>query len=191
MQGVAGKYGKINKSVVRLIVSLVVLGVINAIISSLPGIGTFIPNWPISIAAIVSVVIGIIMIGIVLRFGKDFAEATKTAIPSYPEMVVIISNLILIGVIWIAYTSFDSAIIPFMSGLTVVYPLVFLAFAILPGVRAMTALVNSIDKWSDLIQGKLAGTVPADGSQNRRCPECAASIPTGDRYCGSCGSKVS
>lgn len=184
------RYGKITKSIIRLVISLVVLGVINAIISALPGIHTFIPESPVSIAAVVSVIIGIIMIAIVLRFGKEFTEATKAAIPSYPEMTIIISNLILVGVIWIAYTSFDGAIYPFMRGYAWVYPLIFLAFAIVPGIRAITALINSIDKWSDLIHGKLVRAVPADSSQNKMCPKCAASIRPEDKFCCSCGTKI-
>lgn len=58
--------------------------------------------------------------------------------------------------VWIAYSSFDGALIPLLAGNAWTYPLIFLAVALMPGFRAATTLVNNIDKWVDKIQSSLA-----------------------------------
>jgi hypothetical protein len=92
----------------RLITGLIILAVINWILTSIPMVKALsIPGLPITIAAIISVIVGIIMIVILLNFSRDVAPAMKHTWPAMPETGSIISSGVTLGLIIVAYLMFD------------------------------------------------------------------------------------
>ena len=77
---------ELYQPIIRLGVGLVILVIINVILEALPMLHRLvIPGIRISAAAIISVVIGIIMISLFLTFRRDFAPRLQAAFPNFPE----------------------------------------------------------------------------------------------------------
>lgn len=171
---------------IKLVISLIVLGIINAIVVRLPGIDVSIPGLPITIPTVVTTVIGVMMISMVLRFGYEVSPPIRGTFPSFPELAIIVANLVYLAAVGIAYTSFEGLVHPFLLDTPWVYPLVFLAIAILPVVRVASTLLGSVDKWSAWISGRIS-RVPGELVT---CPECGKKIASDAEFCSSCGAKL-
>ena len=180
------KLRAIYPPIIRLVISLIVLGIINAILVRLPGINVRIPGSPIRISAVVSAVIAVIMIGIVMRFGREINPPLRYALPSFPEVADVVTNLVYIGAIAIAYVYFADIVYPFLVGASWVYPLVFLAIAILPAVRIASTLLGSVGKWTAILSKK----VEEVAGEYIRCPKCGELLPKGAKFCSKCGASL-
>lgn len=178
---------ELYKPAIRLIVALIILAVINAILTALPMIrGLVIPRVFISAAAIISVVIGIIMIAIFLNFRRDFVPRLQTALPAFPESGTIVSSGIILAVIVIAHLMFDGVILPLIRGFSWVYPVFFLLLAIAPLYSLILTLYRSSDKITNLITGKMAEVT----EEATKCPQCGETNPSTVKFCSSCGADL-
>jgi uncharacterized membrane protein len=165
----ASKLDKIYPPIIKLVVSFIILGVINAVLVRLPGVDIIIPGLPIMMPDIISAVIGILMVGVMVKFGYEIYLTIKNILPSFPEVAIIVLNLAYIGAIGIAYVYFAGITYPFLRGVRWVYSLLFLAISILPAVNIARALLGSIDRWSTLITKGVKemikeGTPPQEGT---------------------------
>lgn len=181
-------YSSIYKSVIRLIIALVVLAIINVIITNLPGINILIPGSPVTIATVAGVLIALIMISIVLRFGLEIGPSVRGAVPTVPEAGTVATNLVVIIAVWIAYSSFGGILQPFLRQVPWAYSLIFLAIALVPAMRAVTALMGSVDKWTSLVKGK----IPSPISETVTCPnpDCGKQMSKGAKFCNFCGTAL-
>ena len=93
---------RLIKPIIRLIISLVVLGIINYILTRLPGVNSAIPGMPISTSSIISAIIAMVMIVVVLHFGNEFSPLLLRVYPNYPEFKIIAKNAIILIAISIA-----------------------------------------------------------------------------------------
>lgn len=177
----------VYKPVVGLVIRLIVLGLVYWILTGLPMIKELtIPRLPISTGALVSVIIGIIMIAMFLTFKRDFAPRFKEAVPAFPESETIVKSGVNIIVITIAYTMFDEAIIPFMKQYSWAYPIFFVLIAIWPLCTFISTLYKSSDKIADLATGKIA---EASG-ELVKCDNCGELITSAAVYCPMCSVKL-
>ncbi len=173
--------------VIRLAVGLVILVIINAILKNLPMIRTLaIPDVPFSGGAIVSVVIGIIMIVMFLNFRRDFAPRFQAALPAFPDSGRVASSAINLGIIIIAYSMFDGLILPLMRGFSWAYSLVFLLIAIAPLYGLVMTLYRSSEKITDLLSGKVAEAT----GELTKCSQCGETNPSTAKFCTSCGADL-
>jgi len=142
----------VYRPVVRLAVGLIILAIINWILTNLPMVrAVSVPGSPISITAVVSVIVGFIMIALLLNFGKEFSPRIQAALPTISEIGPIVSSAIALSVVTVAYLMFKDAVVPLMKEYAWLYPLAFLVVAIWPLVTLITALYHSSDKVADLL----------------------------------------
>ncbi len=178
---------EVYRPVVRLAVGLIILAIINWVLTSLPMIKEVkIPWIPISAGAIVSVIIGIIMISVFLTFRRDFVPRLQSAVPSFPESGTIVEAAVNLGIITIAYTMFDDAILPFMGRFTWLYPVVFLLIAVWPLFTLVVTLYRSSDKIADLATGKIAEV----SGEFVKCASCGEIIPSSAKFCPRCSAEL-
>ena len=178
---------EVYRPVIRLMVGLIILAIINWVLTNLPMVkAVSIPGSPVSITAIVSVVVGIIMISLLLVFGKEFAPRLQAALPTVPEIGTVVSATIALAVVTIAYTMFKAAIIPFMQELLWLYHLTFLIIAIWPLTTLITALYKSSNKIADLASVKIAET----SGELIKCTSCGAYISSSATFCPRCSCAV-
>lgn len=177
----------VYRPVVRLVVGLLVLAIINWILTSLPMVkAVSIPGSPISVTAIVSVIVGFIMIALLLNFGKEFSPRVQAALPTISESGPIVSSAIALSVVTVAYLMFRDAVVPLMKDYGWIYPLAFLIVAIWPLVTLITALYHSSNKVADLAAVKIA---EASG-ELIKCAKCGAYISSSAKFCPACSAPV-
>jgi ribosomal protein L32 len=172
----------------------------------------------ITVAYIASMVISVIIVAIVVIFGKDIAVRVERIIPEFPELNPIIYNIAILAAIIIAYRAFEGLFIPLLdeSNIMWLYPVVFLCAAILPIYRLTAVLFTSSGKIADVIvkekKTTIGGTVvcPACGTSVVKskfcgacgqelpqptaassCPKCGSALKPGARFCVYCGTEVS
>jgi uncharacterized OB-fold protein len=177
----------VYRPLIRLFVGLIILAIVNIILTSLPMITALqIPVIPITINAIISLIIGIIMISLLITFRREFVPRLEGAAPSFKELADIIHAATNIAIIVVAYLMFDEAILPFLKQYTWIYPLVFLALVLWPLIALIVALYKSSDKLADEATFKIAEI----RGELIRCPHCTALIPSNARYCTNCSTKI-
>jgi hypothetical protein len=177
----------VYRPVVGLVVRLIILGIIYWILTSLPMLKQLsIPKLPISAGAIVSIIIGIIMIAMLLTFRRDFAPRLQAAVPTFPESGTIVISAVNLAIITIAFTMFNEAVSPFLKQYTWVYPLFFVLIAIWPLSVLIMTLYRSSDKIAELTTGKIA---QASG-ELVKCNECGELIISTAVFCPNCSTKL-
>jgi len=124
------KVRAILRSLIRSAIILVVLLVIRTILLILPGINIEIPNIPITYSMIVNVVIGVLMIFAVLKFGREVDQPMKILLESSLEIRRAITNLIYLAAIGIAYPSFYPLVRGIEPNFVWAYSLVLLIIAV-------------------------------------------------------------
>jgi len=177
----------VYRPVVRLVIGLLILAVINWILTALPMVkAVTIPGSPVSITAIISVIVGCIMIALLLNFGKEFSPKMQSALPTITEIGAMVSSAIALAVITIAYLMFKDAVMPLMKEFGWIYPLTFLVIAIWPLVTLITSLYKSSNKIADLAVVKIA---EASG-ELIKCAKCSAYISSASKFCPLCSAPV-
>ena len=177
----------VYRPLVRLFVGLIILAIVNIILTSLPMImAVQIPVIPVTINAIISFVIGIIMISLLITFRREFVPRLEGATPSFRELADIVHAATNIAIIVVAYLMFDELIMPFLKQYTWVYPIFFLALVLWPLIALVVALYKSSDKLADEATFKIAEI----RGELIRCPHCSALIPSNARYCTNCSTKI-
>jgi len=173
------------RPVVKLVVSLIILGVIGAIVHYLPGLYTKIPGIPVTIAAFAEAVIAIFVILVVLNFDREISPRVAKLLPDFPESEMVVHNIILLLAIIIAYGSFKNAVYPFLSETPWLYSIIFLCIAIIPTYRIAVTLFGNIEKITEMITKKITETPP----ETIKCPNCGAVVRK-SRFCSNCGAKL-
>ncbi len=149
------KVREIIRSLLSLAIILIVLWVIRTILLILPGIDIRIPDIPITYSMIVKVVMGVLMIFTVLKFGREVDQPMKILLESSLEIRTTIKNLIYLAAIGIAYPSFYTLVREIAPNFVWAYSLVLLIIAIFPIVRVAMSLYRGIDRWTDIISKRL------------------------------------
>jgi len=184
------KVREILRSLIRLTIILIALWMIRTILLILPGINIQIPNIPITFSMIVNVVVGVLMIFIVLKFGREIGQPMKILLESSLEIRTGITNLIYLAAIGIAYLSFYPLVHGIAPQFIWAYSLVLLIIAIFPIVRVAMAFYRSIDKWTDIISKRLIEPKLGPEERPNKCPSCGSSLAPDASYCANCGAKV-
>lgn len=177
---------EVYRPAIRLIIALVVLGVIAYILGALPMLNELrVPNTPISAANIGSTVIYVVMISIILNFGREIKPTIQEYLPKFPEAATAVSLILVLVAISLAYSAFGW-VSYFFGEFHWLYALVFLLIAIIPLYRLGMLLYKNIDKLTDLITGKVA---EATGELSA-CPNCGEMNPSDSAFCKKCGATL-
>lgn len=180
-----GKSRVLFPPIIRLIVLLVVLGIIYVVLISLPGMGK-ITLGEVKNSAIVSAIIGLVMANIVFKFAREVNSPIRSAIPPHPEIAVVVTNLLFVVAILVAYISLGGVITPSLTDGAWAYSLFFLVIALVPTIRITRTLLSSTDKWVSILSKKIVE--PKKGLA--ACPKCGEKISAGAKFCNQCGTKL-
>jgi len=180
-----GKSRVLFPPIVRLIVWLVVLGIIYVVLISLPGMGK-ITLGEVKNSAIVSAIIGLVVASIVFKFAREVNSPIRSTLPPHPEIAVVITNLLFVVAILVAYISLGGVITPSLTDGAWAYPLFFLVIALVPTIRITRTLLSSTDKWVSILSRKIEGPK----KELAACPKCGEKISAGAKFCNQCGTKL-
>lgn len=202
------------RRIISFVITLIILGIINAVLVRLPAMDIFVYD-SITIADIASTIIAVIVVAIIVIFGKDISIRLEKVIPDFPELNPIIYNIAILTAIIIAYREFEGIFIPLLdkNWIIWVYPVVFLCTAIFPVYQLTAVLFKSSGKLADLIMKEETMTsrdtvvCPACGhsvvmskfccecghklSMSNVCLKCGSALTPGARFCIRCGAEVS
>ncbi|OPY55833.1 MAG: Double zinc ribbon [Pelotomaculum sp. PtaU1.Bin035] len=170
-------------------VTLIILIIIKAVITSLPSMDTLVfKQYGITIANIASAVISSIIIGLILIFGQDIAFRVVRIVPSYPEANPLINTVSILISIVIAYMAFNKILSPLFAKINLawLYPVLFLCIAIFPVYRITALLFTSSGKITDLFIGERRAAASANTVV---CPNCGDIVPE-SKFCSRCGKEM-
>ncbi|MGA2368348.1 MAG: zinc ribbon domain-containing protein [Dehalococcoidia bacterium] len=173
---------------VRLIVQIIILSVINLILIELPMLKAItIPGSPVTIPAVISLIIGAIMIGILLGFRLDFVPMLRRSFTGFPKAATIASSAIILGVIITAYTMFGAAVRPLMFQFAWAYPVIFLIIALWPLFTLITSLYSSGKPIADWAAEKITQNSMNSQCEGTRCTSCGNVCMPSAKFCPACG----
>jgi len=148
-----------------------------------------IPFIPLTFAVIGNVVLGVLMLAIVLRFGREITPPLKNISASSPITSVIV-NLVYLAAIGIAYVSFYPLVEGFLPDFVLMYSLVLFVVAVLPIGRISMAFYRSIDTLTYVISKRLVRPRGGADKEQERCPFCGSPLKPDTVFCTNCGAKV-
>ena len=168
-------------------VTLIILGIIAAIILKLPYMTEPVTMY-ISIGDILNAAVAVAFIAVIIVFGKILANTTGMLVPLFPGIGSLIINIILLIVIIIGYVSFDSLVIRYfkMNDLGWLYPVLFIIIAIFPIVRIIMVVYTNSGNITYLFKSR-STTQEVSGYV---CQNCGNNLGKDADFCNLCGSKV-
>lgn len=140
-----GPFTPIMPAFIRLVASVIVLVVVEAIVLGFPGINSYISGTTISTANIAVFFIGLIVAFIFLKFGTQLAQAMSDAYKAYRNWTPLVAYFFQIIAIAILYTVSSSVASPYFTSAPWAYPLIFLLIALIPTLKVVVNLVHALD----------------------------------------------
>lgn len=164
---------ELTRPVVKLVVALVGLFVLRAIVVRLPGLETQIPgDTPITISTVAGTIITLIMIGIIVNFGREIEPRLNRAL-SGPSSIVsalaeIVKHVVFLLAIIIAYSGVSDVVVPFLvpDPGRWVYDIAFLVIALVPTAIIAKQMFGNIDDITDLLTEQVKSSLRADGGSD-------------------------
>lgn len=176
---------ELMKPIIRVIITLFILAIINAIIPSLPGVNSL-SMYIWSIHTIISAIISTIMIVIVWKFGVTIVPVIQNQYPKFAELPTIVMNAIYLVCLVIAYGAYKHLLISFLYTFTWIYEIAFLLVGLYLVYILATLLLRSSDKLSEIV---LHDVKQATGGK-KVCKKCGTENPISNKFCDKCGSRL-
>jgi hypothetical protein len=183
---------ELTKPVVKLLLSLIGLFVLRFIITNLPGLGSDVPSTPVTFATLAGGIITVVMVSIIINFGREIEPRLKSVLSGPVEVVndmsIISKMLIYLLAIIIAYEGLTSLAIPFLvpDPGTWAYDIVFLLGALVPTVIIAQRMFGNLDNLTDLITQQVKSATV----QQSECSECGESVRASLEFCPKCGNEL-
>ena len=130
---------------VRLIAGIIVLVVIQATVLGFPGITQLIPTTAITIASMVVFMLGLVVTGIVLKYGTQLSDSLGDVYKNYRTWTPLLSYLFQITALWILYISSKPITSSWFAPIPWAYPLLFLLLALVPTIKVVVKIVNGLE----------------------------------------------
>jgi hypothetical protein len=130
---------------IRLLAGIIVLIVIQAAVLGFPGITQFIPTTTITIASMVIFTIGLVVAGIVLKFGTQLSDSLGDTYKSYKTWTPLLGYLFQMASLLILYTVSKPLVVTFFASAPWAYPLIFLLVALAPTIKVVVKIVNALE----------------------------------------------
>ncbi len=130
---------------IRLIASVIVLVIVEAIFLNFPGTSSLISGTPLTVAGVAVFVLGLIVAVILLRFGTQLSTAVSDAYRSYKSWSPLLAYFFQIVAIVILYLVSSGIASPYFGSAQWAYPLIFLLIALIPTLKVVTNIVHVLD----------------------------------------------
>ncbi len=130
---------------VRLLAGVIVLIVIQATVLGFPGITQLIPSTTIAISAMVVFMLGLVVAGIVLKYGTQLADSLGEAYKNYRTWTPLLSYMFQIVALYILYVVSKPITSSWFATAPWAYPLLFLLLALVPTIKVVVKIVNSLE----------------------------------------------
>lgn len=182
-----------TRPIVKLLLALIGLFVIRFIVVRLPGLETAVPQTPITFATLAGTLITLVMIAIIVNFGREIEPRIKKAISGsadvVSDMAASVKFLVFLLAIFIAYDGLASALVPFLvpDPGRWIYDVVFLLVALIPTILIAQNLFGNLDEATDIITKQVKSATVDEIS----CPSCAETVRASLDFCPECGEDIS
>ena len=143
--GTWGGLSPIMPAFIRLIASVVVLVIVEAIFLNFNGTGANIAGSPITVAGIAVFIIGFIVALILLRFGTQLSNAVSDAYKAYRSWSPLLAYFFQIAAITILYLVSSPIANPYFGTNQWAFPLIFLLIALIPTLKTVVNIVHLLD----------------------------------------------
>ena len=130
---------------VRLLAGVIVLIVIQATILGFPGIAQLIPTTGITIANMVIFTLGLVVAGIVLKYGTQLGDSIGETYKEYKTWTPLVAWFFQIAALVILYNVSKAITASTFASVPWAYPLLFLLVALVPTIKVVMRLVNGLE----------------------------------------------
>ena len=130
---------------IRLLAGVIVLIVIQATILSFPGITQLIPTTGITIANVVIFTLGLVVAGIVLKYGTLLGDSIAEAYKEYKTWTPLVAWFFQIAALVILYNVSKAITASTFASVPWAYPLLFLLVALVPTIKVVMRLVSGLE----------------------------------------------
>ena len=130
---------------IRLLAGIIVLIVIQATVLGFPGISQLIPSTSLTIASMILFTLGLVVAGIVLKFGTQLSESLGDAYKSIRTWTPLLAYLFQMAALFIIYTVSKPVTSSFFASVPWAYPLLFLLVALAPTIKVVVRLVSGLE----------------------------------------------
>ena len=130
---------------VRLLAGIIVLVVLQAVVLGFPGITQLIPTTTIAISSVVIFLLGLVVCGIVLKFGTQLSESLGDAYKSVKSWAPVLAYFFQLAALLILYTVSKPMVASYFASYPWAYPLIFLLIAIVPTIRVVARVINNLE----------------------------------------------
>jgi hypothetical protein len=130
---------------VRLLAGIIVLVVIQATVLGFPGITQLIPSTTIAISTMVVFMLGLVVAGIVLKYGTQLADSLGEAYKNYRTWTPLLGYIFQVAALYILYVVSKPLTSSWFTTAPWAYPLLFLVLALVPTIKVVVKLVNSLE----------------------------------------------
>ncbi|GAB7092173.1 hypothetical protein JCM18237_24440 [Halorubrum luteum] len=165
------------RSASRLILTALSLVVLLYLLTVLPGIDRVIPNTPVTIAALVTAIVTVVVAGLLIYAAPKLATLARLAVegswsssaagrdakrdPVAENAAGIVYWLVALAAVVVTHRGLAGAVTPLLDGAVWVYDAAFLLVSLVPLVFAVARLAAAVDPLSTRIADRVAG--PPDG----------------------------
>ncbi len=130
---------------IRLMASLIVLVIVEAVVLGFPGITQNVSGTNVSIASLSALFIGLVVAFIVLKYGTQIADTVSEHYQAYRTWTPLLTYFFQILAIAILYYVTSSLASPYFTATPWVYPLIFLLVALIPTLKVVVNLVHALE----------------------------------------------
>jgi hypothetical protein len=143
--GTMDDFRPIMAPLIRLLAGIIVLVVIQATVLGFPGITQLVPTTSITIASMIVFFLGLVVAGIVLKFGTQLAESAGDAWRSLKNWVPLLAYLFQMIALLIVYVVSRPVVSSFFASIPWAYPLLFLLVALAPTIKVVVNTINNLE----------------------------------------------
>ncbi|WP_312911169.1 hypothetical protein [Natronosalvus caseinilyticus] len=128
----------------------------------LPGAGWLVPGTSLTVAALLSAVATLAVVGLLLLLAPALADLVKTGLRDAPEVAERVASVTrvatVLAAVLVAHRGLAAAITPLLGGFGWLYDVVFLLLALPLLVALAVVLYGSLEPTTDLFATKLVGS---------------------------------
>ena len=144
-----GSFTPIMPAFIRLMASVVVLVIVEAVLLGFPGITNNITGTNISIANVSALMVGLVVAFLVLKYGTQISDSIAEHYRNYSAWTPILSYFFQITAIAILYFVTAGIAAPYFTATPWAFPLIFLLVALVPTIKVVINFVQALEGTSN------------------------------------------